>query len=445
MSFKRKMIHCATQIKKDAVKRESIGGVEHIVVSSCTLPDDIVMNGGMYPASEIESSYKSLERTLAPVEHPTDLDGNFISASDPYAIHNFHAGAFNTNVTRKDGRVHIEKRINVQEALKTERGKRLLDRINELETNENPRPIHTSVGVWLEVEPLGEMKTNAAGLQYDWIARNMVFDHDAILLDNIGAAQPSQGVGMAVNAEGEQVVVESVMMPEEPETAAKEDIGQRTLNEQLQAEISDIIGAEYTYLVDVFDDYVIFESKEKYFTVPYRLDNGIARIVGIPIRVDKVVTYTPKVNHETQSKGDAMKELLVNALIAANIETKDLTDEQLLAKYNELQANQAKSDDSGANDGSQLAEIVANALKPVTDELASLKSQLNANANDERAKYAEIVANSGKYQGIDVETAKTFTIEKLKELASNCGYSHGLPITANAGGVKSNVPTDMPE
>ncbi len=43
---KRRMIQCATAINKDAVRRENIDGVEHIIVSSFTLPDDIVMNGG---------------------------------------------------------------------------------------------------------------------------------------------------------------------------------------------------------------------------------------------------------------------------------------------------------------------------------------------------------------------------------------------------------------
>jgi len=146
------MIQCATVVDRNAVQRQNIDGVEHVVITSFTLPDNIVMNGGLYPAEEIDKSFESLERTLAPVEHPTDSSGNFISANDPFAIHNFHAGAFNTNVTKEGNRIKIDKFVNVQEALKTERGKRLLDRVTELETNEKARPIHTSVGVFLLVE-----------------------------------------------------------------------------------------------------------------------------------------------------------------------------------------------------------------------------------------------------------------------------------------------------
>ena len=114
-------------------------------------------------SSADNKSFETLERTLAPVEHPQDADGNFISASDPLAIHNFHAGAFNMNVEKQNGRIHIEKFINVQEALKTERGKRLLDRVNEIETSDDPRPIHTSVGVYLIPEDTDELKTNTQG------------------------------------------------------------------------------------------------------------------------------------------------------------------------------------------------------------------------------------------------------------------------------------------
>ena len=133
------LIQCATLVARNAVSRRTIDGVEHIVISSMTLPNDIVMNGGLYPAEEITKSFESLERTLAPVEHPTDAQGNFISATDPAAIHNFYAGAFNENVRQVDGRVAVDKVINVQEAKKTDRGKRLLDRVEEIENNPNAR------------------------------------------------------------------------------------------------------------------------------------------------------------------------------------------------------------------------------------------------------------------------------------------------------------------
>ena len=557
MPRKRKFVQCRSEVNREAVQRKSIDGVEHIIVKSVTLPDDIVMNGGLYPSEEIDKSYDSLERTLAPVEHPTNSDGMFISANDPEAIHNFHAGAFNVNVERKNGRVYIEKHINVQEASRTDRGKRLLDRINELETSDTPRAVHTSVGVFLEIEELDQPKTNAAGEKYTWIARDMVFDHDAILLDSIGAATPEKGVGMGVNSEGKKVDIEQfdlkpnhlnietikaatnlpladsayswdseaaarrvrqavgasaqpneqlasfhlwhdadnaddfdayklpfvdivngeamaipaalrraavrINQDEEMAEADREALTEiidvyledlqsnsdgisfNQITSQLQKEIQGTVGAEWMYVEDVYDDKVIFETNTGIFEVPWVLDNGVARIVGIPMRVDRIVTYQPKTNAE----GDAMKELILNALKEAKIETEGLSDDALMAAYDELVANQSgNNDDNAGGEDNEIASIVANAIKPLTDEIGELKSQMNSQAETEKDELATLVANSGKYPGLDVDSAKMLPADKLKEMASHCGASHGLPLATNFqqnSDSTFDAPAEMPE
>ena len=212
MPFKKKLVFCSSKVNASNIKRESRDGVEHIIITSYTLPPDIVMNRGLYPAEEVTKSFATLERTLAPIEHP-EVNGQFISAADPFAINNFYGGAWNEDVEQmEDGRIKINKVVNVQKALDSDKGKRLLDRVNAMEDGSDNRPMHTSVGVYLEIDPLGEAKTNAAGDEYDWIARNMFFDHDAILLDSVGAATPSKGVGIGVNAVFVVAVVVAIMV-----------------------------------------------------------------------------------------------------------------------------------------------------------------------------------------------------------------------------------------
>jgi len=447
--MKRKMIQCAARVNRDAVRRESIDGVEHIVVTSYTLPDDIVMNGGLYPADEIDKSFMTLERTLAPVEHPTDSGGNFLSASDPEAIHNFHAGAFNQNVVKEGNRIRVDKYINVQEAMKSEKGLRLLDRINEIETNDNPRPIHTSTRIFLEVEPLGAAMTNAAGDEYDWIAHNMVFDHDAILLDSVAAATPSQGVGMAVNEAGDKVETETFVLNSEKKPDEVVDhrtnaegisITQRH-QEVMEAFERSAIGSVH-WIEELYDEEVIFSTESGLFSVPYRLDDDRVTIVGIPIPVERNVTFTPKTN----CKGDPMKEAIVNALKEAGIEVNDLDDAQLLAKYNELQAIPVEGDGEGAGNDEALAGVVANALKPIADKLEGLEATINAQSTAELEKFAEIVGNSEKYPGIDAEAAKLLGLDKVKEMAANCGSSFGVSPVVNVDkDSASAAPADMPE
>jgi hypothetical protein len=554
---KRVLVQCSTLVDRNAVSRKSIGGVEHIVVSSRTLPDDIVMNGGLYPADEIAASFSSLERTLAPVEHPQDADGNFISATDPIAIHNYYAGAFNENVRQEDGRIAIDKVINVQEALKTDRGKRLLDRIAELETNSNPRPVHTSTGVFLEVEVLDSPQTNADGLEYTWIARNMMFDHDAILLESVAAAQPHQGVGMGVNRDGSELEVQRfeintvkaakglplassdakwdkgaalkrVKAHIGAEDAPNATFGRYHLwvdsenadefggyklpfvdivdgtpkavpaalrnaaarlsqtqgpSAQEKTTIRGIItkyldklrantmvtvegnpGTEMSHgdirealeeavrrpplrgdwIVEVFEDRVIFYSDELLFSAPYVMDRETARIVGIPTPVDRDVAYVPKTNQ----KGDAMKELMLKLLADAGVTVNaDISDDDLLAKYNALQATQ-KPDDKGAagGDDTGLADVVANALKPVVEKLDGLEAKINQNDTAEHDRLAEIVGNSDKFPGLDVEGAKKLSVDTLKSMAANCGSAYGVPLTIVNGGKSDDAATyEMPK
>ena len=461
---KRIMVQCATQVNRDAVKRTTIGGIEHIIVSSATLPDDVVMNGGLYPAEEVAKSFHTLERTLAPVEHPVDSNGNFLSASDPDAIHGFHAGAFNTNVRRENGRVHIDKTINVPEALKSEKGKRLLDRVNEIETNDNPRPMHTSVALFLEVEVLEEPQTNAAGDEFTWIGRNFSFDHDAILLDSVGAATPGQGVGMAVNADGDEIEVQRVSLTNDAparkardkRTNQTEGTGFTQIQEQLQQAIKGVVTADFIWLVDVFDDLAIFETPQGFFQVPWSMSEGNVELAGIPIRVDKRVTYIPKVNSNNGGQ-DKMKELMLNALKEAGVETKDLTDDQLFAKYNELlttnateaekAAAKAAADEANKGDDSDIGKAVANAIKPLTDKLDALATKINATDEAELTKLAELVGNSDKHPGIDVEAAKAIPLDTLKAMAANCAETHGIGFSAhnNDGDDGFSAPADMPK
>lgn len=459
----RVMIQCATAVNRDAVRRESIDGVEHVVISSFTLPDNIVMNGMLYPAEEIEAGFSTLERTLAPVEHPTDSHGNFISATDPEALHNFHAGAFNVNVSRDNGRVHIEKFINVQEALKSDRGRRLLDRVNELETSDDPRPVHTSVGVFISVEEADGVQTNEAGQEFTHIARDMFFDHDAILLDSVGAAQPEQGVGLAVNRNGEKCRVD-VFTLNADDTASnrsgddkREPRDMRTNQDGMSmSELHEAVrdGLErasiaFGWIEELFSDSVIFSSAsfEEFFTVPFTIDETTSRvtIVGIPVPVERNVTFTPKVNSE---EGDAMKDLMLKALADAGITVNaEISDADLLAQYNQLQANQSERDgDDAGDDTAGIADVIANALKPVTEELAGLKAQMNADTDKVHADLVAIIANSDKYPGIDEETAKLLPIDKLREMSANCGSAHGIPMHVNSGeSGDSAVATTMPE
>ena len=209
-----KHAHITTRVNASQIKRETINGEDHYRIPSATLPDNVVMNDGLYPAQEIESSYRSLEGTPAPLGHPK-VGNSFVPASSPHAINQHWVGAWNENVRRQGGRVLLDKVVNVRVANQSEGGRQLIQAI------EKQSPIHTSTGLQLEVKAAnGESR----GKKYSWIAQNMQFDHDAILLGEPGAATPSEGVGMFVNAEGNEseVLTANVELTDDEEMAITE-------------------------------------------------------------------------------------------------------------------------------------------------------------------------------------------------------------------------------
>lgn len=196
--MKQVLVNVSTLVNASKIRREKRDGRDVIIVPSATLPDDVVMGGSggkvRYPAAVIAESYKSLEGRPAPLGHPM-VNGKYVSASSPEGIVRGFIGAHNENVRRENGRVLLDKVIDVQFANQSEGGKAVLAAIEE------QKPIHTSTGLLATFKPLVNDATAAFEVQA------MVLDHDCFLLDQPGAATPEQGVGVFVNSAGDEIEV----------------------------------------------------------------------------------------------------------------------------------------------------------------------------------------------------------------------------------------------
>lgn len=197
-------VNIRTLANSAAIRREKRNGRDVIIVPSATLPDDVVMNDILYPAAEIAKSFKTLERTPAPLGHPS-INGKFLSARDPEGLNQGWIGAWNENVRQEKGRVLLDKVIDVERANECEGGRRVLAAIDAGD------PVHTSTGL------LAIMDAANGDVPYKFTARDIEFDHDAILLDEEGAATPDQGVGMMVNSAGEEIDVVNSTLTEDAE------------------------------------------------------------------------------------------------------------------------------------------------------------------------------------------------------------------------------------
>jgi hypothetical protein len=315
------------------------------------------MNDIMYPAEEIEKGYVSLNRTPAPLKHPM-INGKFVSASDPEGINIGWIGAWNENVRREKGRVHLDKVIDVERANQSEGGKAVLAAI------EKGEPVHTSTGLLCNLEAAN------GDVPYKHIARNLVFDHDAILLDEEGAATPAQGVGMLVNAKGETEEV-------------------KVINSSLVEDID------------------------------REIDWAGSRLVEALKRRESVGTWEKMKAAILEALGFSEREPSTN--------TKDtempVTDEQFTA----LSAKVDALSEGFSKIGETVTNAVTAAVKPITDAQAEMVA--NQKAKDDAEK-ADLEAKVVKANILDEETAKATPLNTLRALAKNAEPGKAAPLNS---------------
>lgn len=440
-------------INASNISTTTIDAQEHYVIRGAVpIVDDIVMNGGLYPAEEINNSYQTMEGKLMPLSHPK-VDGNYVSANDPRAINKFYAGAWAQNVGKSGDQVVMDVYINKAVAETKPDGKRLINRLDEMISGTNVDPIHLSTGLLTNKEKKsGESK----GKKHAWIARNMQFDHIAILLDEPGAGTPEEGVGMFVNADGKQSEVELASLAEAANNlkdglwnrvkfffANASDMSFEDIHQALRMAIK-TDDKTWRYIVSVWPDHFVYEedvegAKPRLFDQKYLIADGVVTLVSEPVEVvRKPVEYEIKTNGET----NPMKQKMVAALNAAGVKTDGLTDDQVWDAYNEQVAKSAKSkpDDeekdkdksaSSATNAAAITAAVNAAISPLTQKIGALETQLQANADkvlNEKRQAVKV-----KF-GLEDAAVNTLQGEALDGLFAKCQTSTGLN-----GGFQANA------
>ncbi len=335
-------VNVRTAVNHASIRRERRNGRDYIIVPSATLPDNIIMNRVRYPADEIEKGYASLENTPAPLGHP-DIEGQFVSAKDPEGLARGWIGAWNKNVRRENGRVFIDKVIDVATAMQLEGGKAVLNAI------EKGEPIHTSTGLY------AIMTATNNDADADFVASELEFDHDAILLGEEGAATPDQGVGMLVNKavrDGKEIQV-------------------------INSVIEDDADRELGWAVDSIAR--ALERRERASFIE-RMKTAIVDLFGSERETS------------TNTKEDAMSEKELN---------------ELSQKVDALSESLGKI-------GETVGAAVANAIKPLVDAQEAIVA--NQKAKDE-AELTDLRAKIVKANLMDEDGAKELTLNAARALA----------------------------
>ncbi|MBG5894850.1 DUF2213 domain-containing protein [Providencia rettgeri] len=446
------------------ISTETIDGDEHIVIRGVVpVIDDVVMNGGLYPASEINSSFKSMEGRQCPYGHPK-IGTDYVSADMPRAVNQYHIGAWAENV-RKDGeKVIMDVKVNRRFADGCKKGKEFLSRIDGIIAGNSSDPIHVSTGLLLQRE---QNKGKSKGKAYTWVARNMHFDHIAILpASEPGAATPEDGVGMFVNSEGEKLETETAELIDAANCTqeglfnkakfffANNSFSFEDIYSALRAALRNASsGDDWPYPEMVWPDKFIYYKSGKTYQQKYLMnDDGDAELVGEPIEVVRKPTeYEVKTNKET----NPMKEIITNALKAKGIETEGKSDAELLNAYNQMNAEEKKEEtpeekaarekkekaEKDKSDTANNSELQQQITAAVNAAIAPLQEQLNANANKEVNAMREAV--KAKF-GMSDTAVNALSGDPLKELYAQCNVSHGLNGSFQQVNSSQSV-SDMPE
>lgn len=441
-------------INASNISTTTINGQEHYVIRGAVpIVDDIVMNGGLYPAEEINNSYQTMEGKLMPLPHPM-VDGKYVSANDPRAINAYHVGAWAQNVSKSGDQVVMDVYINKAVAETKPDGKRLINRLDEMIAGTNTDPIHLSTGLLTNKEKkAGESK----GKKHSWIARNMQFDHIAILLDEPGAGTPEEGVGMFVNADGQEGEVETASLIDAANSlkdgllnkvkfffAHNSDASFDEIYQMLREAIRAPSGSDvYRYVVTVWPDKFIYEEGNKLFQQKYLIDDSTVTLVGEPVEVVRKPTeYEVKTNGET----NPMKEKMIAALNAAGVKTEGLTDDQVWDAFNQHVQKKESGGDPGQTqiNSDAITAAVNAAITPLNDKLSKLETQLQANAeNDLKAKREAVKA---KFSFMTEAAINSLSGDALNDMYSQCQTSTGLYPAFQGNGTESEILTmEAPE
>lgn len=373
--------------KSSKITKESINNKEHFIIRDVVpVVDDVVMNNGLYPKDEIDKSYMSINGNLMPIGHPK-VNGQFVSASNAKAINEYYGGAWAENVHKDNDKVLLDCYVDIEFAKNHEKGKQLLNRLESMMNGEDVNPIHVSTGLILnKVYQSGKSK----GKAYDWVATNMHFDHVAILLNEQGAATPSEGVGMFVNSDGEYQI----------ENANLDD---------LEATPSNLL-----------------------LTIQNTLSEALKKF---------------KLNKKEET--DPMKEKILQALNAKGIKTDGLDDEQLLTALNEQVAKEAidkkKTDEDEEKkkkkDEEQNSEQTPKWAKSLIDKVNSLEQIVSVNAAAEERTMREAVKAAFDMTETAVNELKG---EALSALYAKCQKSVSVNSAFSASNSNKSI-CEMPE
>lgn len=461
---------------------------EFMVISGvCHMIRDSTMNGIFYPAKAFDDLANRLmasnERIPAPLSHPSDESGKFVSAKDPLTLSAHGVFSFDTDWAVSGDKLISNTYIDIRRAAENEHAGWLVERLN------NRQPIDRSTGLELMISENSGVSPD--GEEYSLRVEEIInLDHSAILNPESepGAKNNTEAVGMFTNANGESAVEvaelhvnacsPNLSLPLAPtdyawsETEAVNRIRKFSGSESAPstnyrkffmefdaANVGDFCSYKMPF-ADVIDGrpYAVpaaleainaesvaesdrqriianvehYKSKmEK--TMPNSKLAQFLNWLGKKFGVNAEMEYNRfVVNNIEYNEVDPMKEKILAALNASGVKTEGLDDDALFAAYNEAMKPKTKAkceddmeDDAEGNAKAKNSDVL-DAVNALAEEIKQLKAANAAAAQAEIDAVAAQVANAGI---MELEDAKKLSVKSLNGLLAKSGV-----VVANGAG-----------
>ncbi|CNI69009.1 hypothetical protein CBW53_03080 [Yersinia frederiksenii] len=433
-----------------------IDGEEHIIINGAVpIIDDVVMKEVLYPKNEITKSINSLEGVKVPLDHPK-FNGVHVSADDPRAINQYHVGAWAQNVRKDNDKTLVDIIVNKRYANSSEKGKGLISRLDDLMSKKDVEPIHLSVGLNATRERKSGTSKNK---KYNVVASNMKFDHVAILPKGVpGAGLPSDGIGIFVNSEGEELESETVFLNDASDYTQEGIINKvkffltndssmsfNDIHNVLRHGLREMEPKSYDrYICSVYPNEFIYESGDKKYKQKYLIDKSQnLSFVDAPVEVKKKPDQYIEITNSKDNEN--MKDLIINSLQSRGINTTGMTDEQLRAEFSKPPV--AIVNNANANTGDlavAISNAVSTAIKPLNDKIGELTLIVNSKeVKEEKEKreaikaklgFSDLIVNSLTGDALNEVFAKTTTAAGINSMTVNSDEdkTKNKPIDVNA-------------
>lgn len=266
------------------VRNETLEGRPYLAVPMVMIKEG-VLNGSdgpiLYTSEELAKVPQVWNTKPVVVQHPT-LNGKSLSACDPDVLEKYRVGMIMN--TSWDGQ-----RLKAEAWLEPSRLEAVDSRV--LNAVQKGEMMEVSTGLFSEIESNpGVFK----GRHYKGVVRNLRPDHLAILPDSIGACSIADGAGLMRNSRKEmELILNSFGINRD----AAHDKVRLLLRNAASAEL----GESFDFIENVFDTTFVYKTNEGLWQRNYSLQGGKAVLEGLPVRVERDVTYKALIN-ENQGK-----------------------------------------------------------------------------------------------------------------------------------------------